>query len=604
MKTAWIIAAREVREKARLFVVCAGLALVPFAATLLPGASGQPKDTIAVVGGFLAVVLGLGVAITLGASTIARDLSERRMSFYFTKPVSAPALWLGKAAGALFVSIACFAIIALPALLAAGRQWAARWLGAAEPLAVGVSAIAVLFFLAHTLSTIIRSRSPLLALDFVFLLVALGAVYLIVRPLFVAGAMLLASRVVSVVVLAIFVVLAIAPVWQLANGRSDIRRNHAALMRFLWPGVAIVLLVAGGVVAWLVHVSPADVEIVHVDQPARGTMAIVSGRAKHRHDYQPTFLVDRATRRFTRIASPAWWGTQFSADGRVAAWLQPVGMFSPEGLELYTTRGATNIRMPMAGTLLLSPDGTRVAIANGNLLAVYELATGKLLASAAGLDSRARHQIFFVAPDLVRVYEKEDRMGRATPLRIFELDVRARTTRKTAERPLVTPRYPVSVSGDGSRMFVRGPNVIADGRTAEPIATLDMWNVVHAAMLYDGRLALITYDRGVPHLRTFDRDGAPRHDVAFPGVRSIWIAGETANGKLILAAYGRSVYVVDLGTGAIERKLAGVRGPTPNWSDEPRLIRYAADQELVGVDASGKLIVWSTTRPTPRPLLP
>lgn len=603
MKTAWIIAAREVREKARLFVVCAGLALVPFAATLLPGTSGSANDTIAVVGGFLAAILGLGISVTLGASTVARDLAERRMSFYFTKPVSATALWLGKSLGSLLVGVACFAIIAVPALLASGRQWAAHWLGDTEPIAGGAFAIAVLFFLAHAVSTILRSRSPLLALDFVFLIVAVAAVYLIVRPLFLGTAMLLASRVAGLIALGAIVIVAVAPVWQLANGRSDIRRSHAALMRFLWPGIAIVLLVAGGVVAWLVHVSPADVEVTRIDQPARGTMAIVSGRAKHRLDYQPTFLVDRATGRFTRIAAPAWWGTQFSVDGRVAAWLQPVGTFWRSGLELHTANGPTSIMMPMSGAFLLSPDGRRVAIANGNLLAVHDLATGELLAAAAGLDARARHQLLFVTPDLVRVYEKQDRLRTPTLLRVFELDVRARETRRTGERLFETPRHPVSVSGDGSRMFVQGANVIADGRTAEPIVTLDVPNVTDAAMLYDGSVALIAYADGVPHLRTFGPDGTPRYGVAFDGVRSIWIAAETEDGKLILAAYGKTVYVVDLTTGAIERKLDGVRGPSPGWSDEPRLTRYARDQEFVGVDASGKLILWSTSRPAPRPLL-
>jgi len=602
MKTAWIIALRETREKARLFVVCAALSVVPFAATLLPGTGAHASLTIALVGGFLATIFGLGIAATLGASTIARDLSERRMSFYFTKPISAAAIWIGKAFASLFVSLACAAIIATPSFLASRKQWVLHWFGDVQPLAALAIAIVVLFFLAHVLSSVIRSRSPLLALDFLFLIVALAAVYLIVRSLFLGAAMELIEWMGISIVAAVLIVVAIAPAWQLAYGRADIRRGHAALMRFLWPAIGVVLLIAGGIVAWVVLVTPEDVVASYVDQPRRGTPAIVMGAARNRFDYHATFLIDRATGEFTRIGLLPWWGVQFSDDGRVVAWLQPEGLFTVRGLELHTTNGATGIVLPPVAGFVLSGDGTRVAIVNGSLLAVHDLASGKLLASAAGLDGRARQQVFFVTRDLVRVIEHEQRLGTPAPLRIFELDVHARKTRKTGERVLLMTRNPASVSGDGSRMLVRGSNVIADGRTGETLVQLDVPTVRHGEMLHDGRVALITRDGGTPHLRTFERDGTPRHDVAFPNARSIWIAAETDNGKLILTAFGKTTYVVNLASGVIERKLEGIRGPVPRWSGDPRLVRFAADQELVGVDTNGKLIAWSTTRAETRPL--
>lgn len=604
MKTVMIIAAREVREKARLFVVCAALALVPFAATLLPGARGQSGDVLAVVGGFLAAVLGFGIAVTLGASTIVRDLAERRMSFYFTKPVGAPAIWIGKAAAGLFISLTCFAIIALPSALGARKAWAIQWLGDTEPLVVAALTIVVLFFLSHTMSTIIRSRSPLLALDFLFAIVAVATMYLIVRPLVIGSAIDLAKMVLTAIGVAIVIVLALAPVWQLANGRSDIRRSHAALMRFLWPSIAIVLLIAGGTVAWLIRVSPADLVVAHVDQPRRGTSVIVTGQAPRTVDYHATFVIDRATGRFTRIGTPPWWGSQFSDDGRVHVWLQPVGVFSLDGLELYTARGATGIVMSPSASFVLSSDGARVAITNGKLLAVHELATGKLLASAAGLDPSSRHQIFFVTPDVVRVFEYQHRLDTPAPLRIFELDIRARSIRKTGERMVATTRQAASVSGDGARMFVRGTNVIADGLTGETIAAIQAENVASSEMLFDGSVALIAFVDDLSHLRIYDRNGALRHDVPFTKVRGVWIVGETENGKLILAAHGRTMYVVDLASGAIEQTLDGVRGPMPRWSADPRLMRYAADQEFVGMDRNGKLIVWKNKgRASARPLL-
>ncbi|HEX6096820.1 MAG TPA: hypothetical protein VF432_10895 [Thermoanaerobaculia bacterium] len=586
MRAAWIIAAREVREKSRLFLLCAALAVVPFAATLLPGTSGQAADTIAVVGRILSATLGLGIAVTLGTS-IARDLAERRMSFYFSKPVSASAIWIGKAAAAVFIMVACFAVIGVPAMLASGRAWALtnpQWMGAAA------LAMVTLYLLTHTLSTVFRSRSPLIAADFVFLVVAVAVTWLIVRPLFF-GIAWGTPPILYALGAAVVAVLAIAPVWQLANGRSDIRRSHAALMRFVWPAIGVVLLIAGGFVAWLTHVPAEELAIAYIDQPQRGSQVMVSGAAPGRFDYETSFLLDRATGRVTRLGTPLWWGAQFSDDGRVAAWLQPVGLFTVRGLELHTAAGPTGITMPLAARFGLSGDGSRVAISNGSLVSVHEVATGRLLASAAGFDGRSRHLMFFVTPDLLRVIEHEPRLGAATALRIFDFDVRARKTRKTGERLLNSQRDAVSVSGDGSRMFLPTLNAIADGRTGETLAQLAVANVTDSEVLHDGRVVLITREPGAYHLRTFERDGTPRHDVPLRQA-PIWIAAETETGKLILAEHGKTMVVVDLARGAIERTLPGIRGPIPRWSRDPRLPRYAADQQFAAIDAKGKLTFW------------
>ena len=597
MRTAWIIAVREVREKTRLFLICAALAVVPFAATFLPGARASAELTIAVTGGFLATILGLGIAATTGASTIARDLSEKRMSFYFTKPVSATALWVGKASASLFISLACAAIIAVPAMLASRKQWVLHWLGQMEPLNALAVAIVVMFFIAHALSSVIRSRSPLLALDFLFLIVAAGSLYLMFVPLVMGAAVKLIAVLSFVIAASFLLVLMIAPVWQLANGRSDIRRSHAALMRFLWPAVGIVLLTVGGLVWWVVHVSPQDIDVGYAEQPPRGSLLVVFGPARNRFDYQAGFLMDSATGKFERIAAPTWWNAQFSKDGRVAIW--------QEGYDLRTNLGPTGIRFPRGTEALLSDDGTRLALVRGNVVAVHDLSSGAILASGGGLDFAARQQLFFATPDIVRVIEQRQISGQETPLRIFELDVRARTMRKTGERMVLGSGTPVSVSGDGSRMLLNAVDVIADARTGETIAQIAGALSWSQEMLHDGRVALMLREGGMPRLRLYDRDGTLRHVVPFPGARVVWIAAETENGKLILAGHGKTMYVVDLASGVVERKLEGLHGPVPRWSVDPRLIRFAADQELVSVDAKGNLVTWkSEGRVGVRPLLP
>jgi hypothetical protein len=107
-------------------------------------------------------------------------------------------------------------------------------------------------------------------------------------------------------------------------------------------------------------------------------------------------------------------------------------------------------------------------------------------------------------------------------------------------------------------------------------------------MLGDGGIAMITSDPR-PHLRTFERDGTPRHVVEI--AEEIRFAGETENGKLILAGLGKTMYVFDLAGGRIERRLEGIRGPMPRSGADPRLARYAANQEFAGVK-DGALAMW------------
>src|SRR5688572_25849885 len=89
--------------------------------------------------------------------------------------------------------------------------------------------------------------------------------------------------------------------------------------------------------------------------------------------------------------------------------------------ELHTNRGATGIRVGFS-TMCLADDGSRVAIGHGPLITVYDVATGKILASAGGFDRKLRHMMFFTSRDVLRVIELTYRNA-GGPLRIFEIDV-------------------------------------------------------------------------------------------------------------------------------------------------------------------------------------
>ncbi|MEO8383468.1 MAG: hypothetical protein ABI779_27675 [Acidobacteriota bacterium] len=593
-----VIAARELRANTRIFIISAVLAVWPFLASLLPTARGHRAEVIVVLGGFLSVAVGLGLAVALGISTIGRELSERRLSFYFSKPVSPAAIWFGKAGAAIVTSVLSFALIALPTYFTSPQTWRLHWLGDAQPVVVAALVIAALFFLSHFLSSILRSRSAYLAFDVIALLLLLAGLYAVVRPLALGGAGDTAKIILVSMGAIVAGALVVGPVWQLANGRTDAKRGHAALSRAVWSILGGALLLAGGYVAWLISGYASDLKDVHfVEQPGHGTAFLVSGTGAGRGEYVSTFLIDQRKGDSRRLSVPKWWGGNFSEDGTVYWWLQPLGLFNFTGLELYTipvaggSSVASGITMTPNGSATLSSDGSRVVVVDGALASVFDLATGKLLASGGGLDFRANHVVIFLGPDLVRIVEAPRDARDITVVRVYELDVRRRTMSKTGEGQYPGSRgTSLSLSGDGSRILVRGISTIADGRTAGLVARLNGEVPASSAVLYDGTVATITPNR--PRLQLYSRDGLPLHDIPLPDAERAFLSGEIEEGKLIVAGSrglpGKggmhwSLLIIDVRRGVVERVVPDVLAPLPRWQ-YGRLAHYTADQKLVVVD--------------------
>lgn len=621
MNHTWIIAARELRERGRVFVICGVLAALPFLATLLPGAHGHRADVIAVLGGFLSLTAGLGLALLLGISTVSGELAQRRMSFFFAKPVSATALWFGKAIGALVISLGCFALIALPAYLVSPKAWRLHWLGAFEPLSIAALAIAGLFFLSHFLSSILRSRSILLALDFACLVILVGGLSFLLRALLLGGAVEMAKTMLVVFGVIVALTLVIAPVWQLANGRTDLRRSHAALSRFVWLGLGGALLIGAAFVTWIASFGPGQLRGVDwIEEPTAGGAALVSGSGTGRGDYVATFLIDTKSGAYRRVPLPPWAGATFSRDGQTLYGLKPVGFFGVRFFELHVTtvadgrRADTGITVPMGGSIQVSGDAKRVAVIADRNVSVFNIADGRLLVSAP-IDPNLSRSAFFLTPDILRIVEY-DLSGDSGVFRVLELDVQKRFLRKTGEQEAKGVRGDrVTISADGTRMHFRGTDQLLDGRTGEPVAVVPATKgTTRGVMLHDGAFALLSQASGPVHLQLFSRDGLPLHDLVVPGVETAYFVGEIAGDRLMLTGLvkatgtvdptgkGRRMFVIDLRQGTIELTVAGIRGPRAWWSYAPILPRYAADQPLVGVNGQGKLVTWDPRTGVVRPV--
>src|SRR5205823_3627051 len=124
MRNALVIAAREFEEKRFVAYAAVAFAILPFVLAAIPGVSGKsPGDVLVLASLIFGTTFAVAVAVISGASFIGRDLSDGRMSFYFSRPVSSLSIWFGKLTAAILMIVGCFGFIIVPARLAAGDHW-------------------------------------------------------------------------------------------------------------------------------------------------------------------------------------------------------------------------------------------------------------------------------------------------------------------------------------------------------------------------------------------------------------------------------------------------------------------------------------------------
>src|SRR5579859_1683266 len=93
------IARREIAEKSFVFIAAIALAVVVCLMPFVPGVHNSPSEVIFVAAGIAASNMAIIMSLILGATVIGREMADRRMSFYFAKPIPAPSLWFGKLIG-------------------------------------------------------------------------------------------------------------------------------------------------------------------------------------------------------------------------------------------------------------------------------------------------------------------------------------------------------------------------------------------------------------------------------------------------------------------------------------------------------------------------
>ncbi|MGC8723393.1 MAG: hypothetical protein ACP5VF_05930 [Acidobacteriota bacterium] len=634
------VLSRELGLRKAIWAAALVAGLLPFLLAALPGMAygyAEVRDASA-----LAIAVGAGelLALVLGATVLGRELAERRLSFDFARPIGGLAIWAGRMAAVLILSLGSALVILLPATLAGGGLVTLAAGAAARPglpwywpppgplgmILLYVLNVLFLAALAHVLGALGRSRSPWLLLD-AGLLVAIGlVVFLAGRGLYRQNAFFgLAAGALGCALLLVTALLA-AGAAQVTRGRTDPRAGHRALSTTLWSLCAVGALGFAGYARWYTHLSPADLADIQFARVSPGGQWIyVGGGARHRSDLSPDFLYNPATGASLRL-NIQWWGEDpaFSEDGNRAAWVQGRDRREIMTADLRRTRPrAIPTGISVAGLdwrLALSPDGHRLAVLSDGTLSVYELAGGRLLASARvsiWSGEKGQEEAFWTSrllfPDEghVALFAVLRPGAKQSPgsVAIQRFDVASRTLETTGEIGGLSGLILLAPNRTGSKLIVSQKDgdlwstSLRDGITGALIAPLGPeGRAIRAAFLPEGGVVAWGRSKGESDLWFYGDDGALKTTANLGNIGEVVFGSEPRPGELFIGIAPAvhewyrhlSLASVNCSTGSSRLVAAGLAPlwwPWARvlWSGPAASLALTSDGSLVRVDpATGR----------------
>jgi hypothetical protein len=622
MKTAIAIIERDLRERRFIFVASLAFGFVPFiAVAILPGLRAHAEEFVAIFSAALLFFFPLAVALGLGSSMIGGDLTARRLSFYFSKPISSRSLWYGKLVAALVTIYAAMLLSATPGAIYTWNYKFGQWGERRSIFLASIIAAPAVLLLAHVLSTMMRSRSSWIAVDAIGLAVSAAAGYWILRPIFDAGATYLFIAVLIFLCAATLVALIVSGAWHLGRARTDRLANHIELSKYLWSALAIILAVAGSYVAWITHPSPERVTFEAVYPAPQGPWVAVAGKVPWAQDYRAAVLLNLENGKFVRLPSSEFAGgaIAFSRDGRAVAWTH--NEIVTRSLDPVGEESRTAIRTSPEVLLVMSDDGKRLAYIDDGILNVADATNGHSLASVrVATPSRWFTWMYFATPDVVRlIVSKETPEQRNVPrlntVDISELDVRTRHFVKTGTFNVMARYLWASATQDGSRLFVHSHRpadptdafFVVDARTGSRLQTLTPPRNNGFVSLDDRVLWINRTSQGLELVQeTLNGDVSRGIDLG-RGYFGYVIAGR--GDRVLVSVFERNDVrpsgglLVNVRTGAIERRMPGVRLTTPHhmYEDDPRIF-LTKGPLVAGLDKADHIIRINLEDGTVRPL--
>ncbi len=544
----------ELSSRRELLLLAGAVILIALLMPLVPGLAGYGvTEVVKITSAVLSLLLALLLALFVGAGLFGRDLAEDRLGFLFARPISGLAIWGGRLAAAVLAILACQLVAALPAvvvgLLAPTEAGRLDYLGVA--VALYLLAPVVLLLLAHALGIVVRARTPFMALDLAGAMVVASLVWMALRPLTVVSAERALLTVGGGLAAGAVLALLVASALQVTIGRTSLARAHRWLSLPLWLGLTVVAAAGVGWSRWIT--SPSLEDLAGIDVSAVGGGGWTELLGVGHYGLQARFLYDLESGRHLRLPPSGMSipGTcKVSGDGRRAVWLAPDER----------NRGVTITVVDLAGDLVpvatplsfdrvvralaVSDDGGRVAAVEDDVLAVYDVADGRVVGSAR-LGNYRWVEAAFLDPERVLIVQRSERAGLraglATPVGV--LDVASGAVDEVASVGQLTGRVAVNVSPDRTRLAVI--HIDGEQRSFE-LRSLPgdelLWSATGKAgfssrFLADGSLVVASREGGVARLRLVTSRGEVTAEHELGAASWVRVGGQLATGEVLVTVH-------------------------------------------------------------------
>lgn len=434
MKTTMAIMVRDIAARRELFLLAVAAAILISLLPFLPNIVDYEKtDVRTVASGVGALAFGCIFALLFGATIFGNDLSEGRLGFFFSRPVSGFAIWWGRLLAAMALVWMVEIIVLMPALYHEGMRLVSSrdvtdWLTILAYVVVPL----LFFLLAHSLSILVRAGTPWLFLDLGGAIVVAIFVWLNLRPIFEIGAPIAMWVVAGAFIAALLISLSIGGAMGVSVGRVDLRRAHGAQSLALWSTMAICLAAITVYGGWLRNFGPRefnDVDVITV-APDGGWVEAVGG-AKGRLDVKRRYLISTTGNRWLPLpvrSNGFQDGARYSSDGSAAIWRGGGPASEPRTL-WWADLGRpdpmarpTSLLVSDQAALTLSVDGTRLAILEDGTVSIYELGEERLVKAIRLPEGLHRVAVVFIDSNKLRLFARID-VDDAQSVLIAEIDL-------------------------------------------------------------------------------------------------------------------------------------------------------------------------------------
>jgi len=575
------VARLEVRDRAFVLVGALAASVLPILVPLIPGLARLPiQDVRESAAGLMTVALTGILAAALGATAFPLSAADRRMGFYFHRPVPAWALWAGKMGVDATLVVVCGLLIMTPAWVveaAHGNLRPEQVLRVAD-----LWPLLLLLPTAHLGSVVVRSRSAWLLAD---VLAALGFLtawaYVTLRVANWSHREM--DLTLSIQAASWVVCLISASALSVIVGRMDARLARQWMSISLWSCMAVGLLVGVGHLRWAASPRPGDVEKFHFLASAPdGPWIAFSGPYRGGWSH---FLYNTETGEDVRLGHSTVPLTFFSDSGDTAAWF----VYREAGRELAVVDLGDEPPTPRATGLFVehddywlrfAPSGTHMAVSTDHGIEL--------------LDVRAlpadEHEDRVLLPAAYRTVFLDDRRVRLLSTRAADEDLvdlvlrdfDTETGNRLAEHSISglasgRSRVACSTSSATSRdVFVlnarnEGRVTLRDGRTGEErvqLVDLDPGAHCWTGLLSDDRIVVAAASDAMTRIHVFDPLGSPRATIDLPEAdeHGLQLGAEVSPGRFVVgmtpvtnAEDEPLVYLVDAESGDAHVVAEGLR---------------------------------------------